>query len=127
MNIRPMTVLLTTFALVALGCASETEADPSGALILEGTAECDPAASAFDDLFIFEIETVEDVDRVEVDVYVGADLTGTVRLTERSAGNWYGEEVADDLDSDCDAFQSMLFEIIAEKGSIEDTRDINPD
>ncbi len=127
MTFRPSRLVFGVIAALALGCASGGADTPSEPLILDGSAKCDAAASAFDDLFIFEIDTVDDVDLVEVDVYVGSSLTGTVRLTERSSGNWYAEEEADDLDSDCDEFSSMLFEVIAEKGDEQDSADINPD
>ena len=128
MKIRPIHLILGLGTVLALGCAStETSGGSSEPLILDGRAQCDPTASALDDVFIFEVDTVDSVDLVEVDVYVGSSATGTVRLTERSSGNWYGEEMADDLDSDCDEFSSMLFEIIAEKGDEQDSADINPD
>jgi hypothetical protein len=34
-------------------------------------------------------------------------------LNERSSGYWYAEEWADDLNADCDDWNSMLFEITA--------------
>ena len=127
MKLRPVHAVLALCAAIALGCANTGSDSPAEALIQDGSAKCDPAASAFDDTFIFEVDTIDDVDLVEVDVYVGSSLTGTVRLSERSSGNWYAEEEADDLDSDCDEFSTMLFEIIAEKGDSQDSASINPD
>ena len=143
MKLRPIQLVLAAAAAIALGCASptsdtqdvddgtevddDTQDEEEQYLILDARASCDPSASALDDLFIFEVETIDDVEDVEVDVYVGSGRTGTVRLSERSSGNWYGEEWADDLNSDCDEFSSMLFEVIAEKGDVEDAVEINPD
>ena len=127
MKLRPVQLVLVAAAAIALGCASQETSSPDEALILDGSAKCDAASSAWDDIFIFEVDTVDGVNLVEVDIYVGSSLTGTVRLSERSSGNWYAEEAADDLDSDCDEWSAMLFEIIAEKGSTQDSAEINPD
>ncbi len=129
-------VVVSLFAVLSLACTgagtdpddgvSSSDDEQDEELILAAVATCDPTANAWDDLFIFEVETVSDVDYVEVDVYAGSSRSGTVNLNERGDGNWYAEEDADDLDADCDDFDSMFFEVFAQKGGTEDSVDINP-
>lgn len=75
---------------------------------------CDPTADTWDDLFVFEAETVGAVNAVNVEVFEGRDLIGRVGLTERATGDWYGEEWADALNSDCDEWERMLFQFIGQ-------------
>ena len=130
MRIERFATLVCVFGpLFACGDSDEDDDDGGGGcsdLIVEGQGECDPTASVADDLFIFEVQTDDSVEGVEVDVYVGSSRTGTVQLEERGAGNWYGEEWADDLDADCDDWSSMYFEIFAVGGGCEDSATINP-
>lgn len=129
MKSRGTLVVFVTCALASLACAGGDTSDNEGGsevLIEDARASCDPTQSAFDDVFIFEVETVSGVDSVDVDVYVGSTLTGNVNLSERGGGNWYAEEEADDLDADCDDFSSMFFEVFAEAGSDSDSVEINP-
>lgn len=98
----------------------------SNNLIEDAQASCDPSASAWDDLFIFEAWTTNGTDKVEFDVYVGNSFVGSERLTARGSGYWYRETWADDLDADCDDWNRMYFEIFAEDGSTEDSASISP-
>ncbi|MCB9797781.1 MAG: hypothetical protein H6741_34310 [Alphaproteobacteria bacterium] len=117
--------------LFALACASGSSKPGGGggvdseggdfAEFADATVTCDPTADLWDDLFYFEAETVGEVYGVSVEVFEGASLIGRVDLTERSAGDWYGESWADDLGSDCDSWQRMLFEFV---GDVQGGREI---
>ncbi len=131
MKFRPSVLVLGLITILSLACANggdpgDDDDDGDETLILDGSAACDPTASALDDLFIFEVETVSGVDSVEVDVYVGSSRTGTVDLDERGDGNWYGEEDADDLDADCDDWNSMSFEYTAYGDEDSDSAQVVP-
>ena len=125
-------VIVCVLAVTAVGCGGSSDDDDDDYddyredLIIDASASCDPGASAWDDLFSFEAETLSGVDSVEVDAYVGSSFAGTVRLGERGGGNWYGEEWADDLDADCDDWSAMYFEVWAEDGSDAEYVVINP-
>lgn len=124
-------ILLTTLTGCGLlsGDGGGSDDDGGGGcpdLIDDAVAGCDPTASAWDDLFYFEADTDDSVESVEVKVYVGSSRVGSVALFERGSGNWYGEEWADDLDADCDDWNSMYFEVEAEGDGCDESTTINP-
>lgn len=134
MHINRLGPLLLVSAILVgcLGSGGGGDDDDDGGsggcrdLIDDAYAGCDPAASVWDDLFYFEVDTDSSVESVDVDVYVGGSRTGSVRLDERGSGNWYGEEWADDLDADCSDWNSMFFEVNAEGDGCDETVEINP-
>lgn len=99
----------------------------SGPTIYDARVACDPTASVWDDLFIFEAETSTDAVKVTVEIWNGSSNEGTRNLSETSSGDWYEEVDADDIDSDCDDWSSMNFEFVAEDASgDEDTEQVKP-
>lgn len=89
-------------------------------LLLSASVTCDPNASAFDWLVVFEAETSDRVIRVDADAVQGGYLYGPVTLDEDRPGQWYGEIWEDDLGVDCDAgVPGADFYLIADDGAEE--------
>ena len=82
----------------------------------DATVLCDPTASAFDDLFLFEAWTGGDAVAVEVEVLDGGDSLDELALEEDDDGYWSREEWADDLGTDCDEFSYLRF-VFTARGS----------
>ncbi len=89
-------------------------------------ARCDPDYDIWDDWFFFEAETLEGLDEVSVDIYQSGVYTLTLKLAEASSGYWYAEIAADDIDSDCDYFETMLFDFQAEGLGTTDEATLSP-
>lgn len=85
----------------------------------DATVTCDPTASAWDDVFLFEAWTGGAVDEVEVEVKDGGDSLEKVDLDEDDDGYWASEVWADDIGTDCDSFYQLrfLFTATGEDGS----------
>lgn len=119
-------------ALALAGCTDDGTGkyDDGGsgptAWIDEAQVGCDPTASTWDDLFYFEAWTSGAVREVVARVLDGGDELARVALDEADRDYWYGEEWADDLDSDCDEFYQLrfLFELEASDGS-EDSLEVH--
>lgn len=85
----------------------------SGVAFEDATVLCDPTASAFDDLFLFEAWTSGDAVSVEVEVKDGGDSLDELALEEEDSGYWAREVWADDLGTDCDNFKTLRFKFQA--------------
>jgi len=98
-------------ALLSLSaCLGDTKSGGEDAVYFEdATVTCDPSASVWDDLFLFEAWTGGDAVSVEVEIKDGSSSLGTLPLAEDETGYWYTEAWGDDLDADCDSFYSMRF------------------
>lgn len=112
---RRLKAVVLVMAVMALACGKGGSFDTGGTGGFEDAlVTCDPTASVYDDLFLFEAWTWGQVNGVDVDVYVGSDRLRTVSLSERSGGAWYEEAWADDLQADCDEFDRMAFTFVLE-------------
>jgi hypothetical protein len=94
--------------------------------IEDASVGCDPTASAWDDLFIFEVLTSGPVDEVEVEIYKGSTNKGRRNLGEGASGNWYLEVWADDIGCDCDDWNSMSFDYTAYGDEDTDSAQVVP-
>ena len=100
--------------------------DEESVYIDDAGVTCDPTASAWDDLFVFEAWTSGPVEDVYVDIWNGSSSEGSVDLDERTSGTWYAEAWGDDIDSDCDDWNYMSFEFTAEGDEDSDSATVQP-
>lgn len=94
--------------------------------LVDASVKCDPTASVWDDLFIFEAETSGPVEDVEVQIWLGSTNKGTRDLGEGASGHWYKEVWADDIGADCDDWNSMSFEFTAYGDEDSDSAQVVP-
>lgn len=120
----------TAVSLTLAACAAPDDADDGGGsgddLILDATVTCDPTASMWDDLFTWEVETVERVIQAQVEAFRGETSVRPFRLTEVAPGVWYGEEWADVLDAHCDDWSAISFVAHAQSDNQSDSVAIEP-
>ena len=83
--------------------------DDGGVWFDDASVVCDPAASAWDDVFLFEAWTGGGALAGEVEVLDGGDSLDTLSLEEEDDEYWARESWADDLGTDCDAFYGLRF------------------
>lgn len=100
--------------------------DEESVYLDDATVTCDPTASAWDDLFIFEAVTSGPVEEVDVQIWNGATDEGTWEIDEAASGNWYGELYGEDINSDCDDWNSMSFEFTAWGDEDSDSAQVLP-
>jgi hypothetical protein len=94
----------------------------SDVYIEDAEVVCDPTADVWDDLFTFKAWT-ENAVSVTVTVKDGGSTLGNISLDEEDDQYWYREVWADDLDTDCDEFNSLRFIVEADgrNGSTDET------
>ena len=105
-----LALTLFTLACVPMDKGYDDSGDDAPTVWFEGaTVTCDPYASSWDDVFLFEAWTGGDVDEVDVKIKDGGDTIETVDLDEEDDDYWALEAWADDIGSDCDAFYQLRF------------------
>ncbi len=101
---------MRTLLLLLPACMTTEKSDDGGGVYFEdATVVCDPSASAWDDLFLFEAWTAGEAVSVDVRVLDGGDLLDELAMEEADDAYWTREVWADDLDTDCDAFYGLRF------------------
>lgn len=93
--------------------------DDGGVWFQDASVVCDPNASSWDDLFLFEAWTGGDVDEVQVKVKDGGKTLETIDMDEEDDDYWASEVWADDIGTGCDEFYRLrfIFEATGDDGS----------